>query len=107
MQITNDKYKKALAEIEKVVYGKIKHLNNQARILHIGEILSKVICDGKFIEEMDDDEMTSPTLGSQPVHNETNLNALYKEFYEIYCKADYYYIKIDEISEKIEEQKKQ
>jgi hypothetical protein len=104
MQITNDKYKKALIEIEKVIYGKIKHLNNQARILHIGEILSKVMVDGKFVEDCEEDEDVEV---EEECGNEEELQELYKEFYEVYLEASYLSNKVDEIFEKIEKVKKQ
>lgn len=101
MLITNNKLKKALIEIEKVVYGKIKHLNNQARILHIGEILSKVIDDGRFIDDDEECEV------EESVEREEELQALYQEFYEAYETCSFYSIKVDEIEQKIKELKKQ
>ena len=104
MLITSDKFKKALIEIEKVVYGKIKHLNNQARILHIGEILSKVIVDGKFIDETEDDEEMA---GIVLTNNNSELDILYKEFFYAYRQALHFSEKVDEIYAKIDEKIKE
>lgn len=94
-------------EIEKIVYGKIKHLNNQARLLHIGEVLSKVICDGKFIEEHDeDDDCEEKVIVIEPKQSD-ELDVLYKEFYFAYRQVNHYYAKLDEIESRVEEIRKQ
>jgi uncharacterized tellurite resistance protein B-like protein len=104
--ITNNKYQKALVEIERVVYGKIKHLNNQGRILHIAEILSKVIADGKFTEEQEQEKEKNILKDKEKVKNCEDLNLLYKEFYDACYNAGYYGAKADDLEQKIDQLKK-
>lgn len=96
MSSFNDKCKKALVEIEKVAYGKIKHINNQARILHIADILSSVVVNGEFKQNSDIKE------SSIDVEMIENLDELYKEYYEANFKAYYFLEKANSIEERIE-----